>query len=166
MNINVDLQNEYTKYNIAHNFSFSLDEVEKIHAEIIMNNGSSPRLPCNSVVRATMYDCGGTWCSFVLKEIHEVKWILKNNTFVSYCAKNKLVFKRERGKINLLWHVRSGDLCIRCKDTRYFDSLLQLIHEAVQQLAQTVSAHHTTTLYQLTHVLVFLLAAATLRECV
>eukprot|EP01035_Chromulina_nebulosa_P023838 gene23838-30931_t len=140
MNINMDLQNEYTKYNISHNISFrSLDEIKKIHTEIISNNGASPRLPCHSAVRVNMYDCSGTWCSFLLKEIHEVKWILRNNSFASYCAKNKVGFKRERGRVNVLWHVRSGDLCIRCKDTGYFDSLLQLIRTAVQSKAQTVS---------------------------
>ena len=140
MNINMDLQNEYTKYNISQNFSFrSLDEVMKIHTEIQLNGGSSPRLPCHSVVHVNMYDCSGTWCSFMLKEIHEVKWILKNNSFVSYCAKNKLGFKRERGKVNVLWHVRNGDLCIRCKDPRYFDPLLQLIRTAMQSKAQAVS---------------------------
>eukprot|EP01036_Dinobryon_divergens_P027842 gene27842-36682_t len=131
MNINMNLLEEHTKYHISHHLSFSLDEVEKIHAEIMSNNGSSPRVPCNSIVRANMYDCSGTWCAFVLKEIHEVKWILKNNSFVSYCAKNKLGFQRERGKVNLLWHIRNGNLCIRCKDTQYFDSLLHMIHEAL-----------------------------------
>ena len=140
MNINMDLHDEYTKYNISHHFSFSLDEVEKIHAEIMSNkNGSSHRLPCHSVVRVTMFDCNGSWCPFVLKEIHEVKWILKNNFFSSYCAKHKVGFKRERGRVNVLWHVRSGDLCIRCKDTSYFDALLQLIVAAVQSRAKTVS---------------------------
>ena len=140
MNINLNLQHEYKKYNISHHLSFrSLDEVEKIHSEILSNNGSSPSLPCHSVVRVNMYDCSGTWCSFVLKEIHEVKWILRNNSFVSHCAKNKMGFRRQRGKVNLLWHVRSGDLCIRCKDTQYFDSLLQMIHSAVQSRAQTVT---------------------------
>eukprot|EP01036_Dinobryon_divergens_P033563 gene33563-43375_t len=91
-----------------------------------------------NAVRVNMYDCSGTWCSFLLKEIHEVKWILRNNSFASYCAKNKVGFKRERGRVNVLWHVRSGDLCIRCKDTGYFDSLLQLIRTAVQSKAQTL----------------------------
>eukprot|EP01036_Dinobryon_divergens_P023414 gene23414-31758_t len=139
MNINVDLQNEYTKYNISHHISFrSLDEIKKIHTEILSNNGASPRLPCHSAVRVNMYDCGGTWCSFLMKEIHEVKWILRNNSFASYCAKNKVGFKRERGRVNVLWHVRSGDLCIRCKDTGFFDSLVHLIRTAVQSKAQTL----------------------------
>eukprot|EP01036_Dinobryon_divergens_P022139 gene22139-30375_t len=139
MNINMDLHNEYTKYNISHHFSFSLNDVERIHAEILSSsNGSSPRLPCHSVVRVTMYDCNGTWCPFVVKEIHEVKWILKHNFFVSHCAKNKIGFKRERGRVNVLWHVRSGDLCIRCKDPRYFDALLQQIGSALQSRANTV----------------------------
>ena len=94
MNINLDLQHEYKKYNISRHLSFrSLDEIEKIHSEILINNGSSPSLPCHSVVRVNMYDCSGTWCSFVLKEIHEVKWILRNNSFVSHCAKNKMGFQ-------------------------------------------------------------------------
>jgi hypothetical protein len=140
MNINLDLQHQYKKYNISRHLSFrSLDEIEKIHSEILINNGSSPSLPCHSVVRVNMYDCSGTWCSFVLKEIHEVKWILRNNSFVSHCAKNKMGFQRQRGKVNVLWHVRSGDLCIRCKDAQYFDSLLQMIHSAVQHRAQTVT---------------------------
>jgi hypothetical protein len=86
-----------------------------------------------------MYDCNGTWCPFVVKEIHEVKWILKHNFFVSHCAKNKIGLKRERGRVNVLWHVRSGDLCIRCKDPRYFDALLQQIGSALQSRANTVS---------------------------
>ena len=66
MNINLDLQHEYKKYNISRHLSFrSLDEIEKIHSEILTNNGSSPSLPCHSAVRVNMYDCSGTWCSFV-----------------------------------------------------------------------------------------------------
>eukprot|EP01036_Dinobryon_divergens_P032688 gene32688-42331_t len=139
MNINLNLQNEYTKYNISNHFSFRTnDELGTIHAQILSNNGSSPRWPCHTVIHVNMYDCSGTWCSFLSKEIHEMKWILKNNSFAAYCRKNKVGFQRERGRVNVLWHVRSGDMCLRCKDARYFDSLLEMIRAAVQSRAKTM----------------------------
>ena len=76
-----------------------------------------------------MYDCDGTWCSFVLKELHEVKWLLRNNSYLSRCAARRVGFTRQRGTVNILWHIRSGDLCINYKDPHFFAPLLRLIAE-------------------------------------
>ncbi len=67
-----------------------------------------------------------------------MNWLLRNTSYLSRCAARRVGFTRQRGTVNILWHIRSGDLCINYKDHHFFAPLLRLIAEAVRDRAQLV----------------------------
>ena len=139
MNINLNLSSQYKTFKIRNRVTVSSLNLNALHKEITIN-GRSPKLPCNTVILVDMKkDCGkGHWCAFVDQEMHKVKWILRNNSFVEHCSANGVGFQRKPGNVNVLWHIRTGDVCLHCNDGSYFKPMLSFIQAAINEKANMV----------------------------
>lgn len=102
--------------------------------ERIEQSGNRTRY-CNSVIFPNSFSCGGrcvytnmsqalnmTWSHHLLKHVEPE---LRNNNASEVCKQG-----RPSKKVNLVWHVRSGDICLKCKNATYYSSLISMIQHA------------------------------------
>jgi hypothetical protein len=98
---------------------------------LAQHNKGSPQ-PCNTLVQADIYSCGG-WCHLT-RPLHSVRatiWTLRNNTARPTCKKWRVEKFGKSDVKRIIWHIRSGDICLRCEDTNYFKSVDSLLKTAL-----------------------------------
>ena len=102
----------------------------------IRRNGSALHpVKCNTIIESYVGSCAGSDCTMAASKYHfidSVKWVLRGSSNVRRnCEKKDLGFNANDKKINVMWHIRSGDLCLHCRDPNYitevYDYLLELI---------------------------------------
>jgi hypothetical protein len=91
-------------------------------------------LPCNSSVRAAIRSCGGgKWCDNRpgIQTLSSVLWTMRRNHAREACHGLGLGTPRSPGVVNVLLHVRTGDICLRCKDVAYYERVVGFVQRAV-----------------------------------
>mmetsp|Transcript_35 Transcript_35/g.62 ORF Transcript_35/g.62 Transcript_35/m.62 type:complete len:365 (+) Transcript_35:47-1141(+) len=116
------VENNYSLHRIDLSFSKALE----LKGSLLDGTG---QLPCNTTIRSDINSCQGQWCPVMLPEfdfIKNVASIIKNNRAKSTC----IVFGRGFGPscksaaINVVWHIRTGDIDLHKEDSNYFNTLL------------------------------------------
>ena len=99
-----------------------------------MENGKQI-LKCNTAIETDIYSCDGAWCLLKYPEhkfLKEVIWVLRNNTAREKCLQMKTHKQTKKFRtVNIVWHIRTGDLCLRCNDINYYYKLFEIIQKAV-----------------------------------
>jgi hypothetical protein len=78
-----------------------------------------------------------TWCDFLPQydSLKNVIWALRRGNARRKCLDRGLGFKPS-STVNIVWHVRVGDICLRCDDSDYYTSLYaRMIRTARASLA-------------------------------
>jgi hypothetical protein len=109
----------------------NFSQVLSLHHEIV--NGSH-KSACNILYLSDIYSCPGVefgWCDFLpsYESLKSVIWKLRHNNAKQKCLDRGLGFKIS-STINIVWHVRVGDICLRCDDPNYFISLYSTLMNA------------------------------------
>mmetsp|Transcript_548 Transcript_548/g.809 ORF Transcript_548/g.809 Transcript_548/m.809 type:complete len:257 (+) Transcript_548:200-970(+) len=90
------------------------------------------QLECNTIIQSHIDSCPGGWCPLTYPShynfIEQVLPWLQNNTARLKCLKMHKGFKKlynqtESKQVNIVWHVRTGDLSLHT-DISYFNNIL------------------------------------------
>ena len=104
--------------------------------EGIRRNGTAFHpIRCNTIIESYVGSCAGSDCTMAVSKyqfIDSVKWVLRSSSNVRRnCELKNLGFKYDDKMINVMWHIRTGDLCLHCKDPNYvadvYDYLVELV---------------------------------------
>jgi len=100
---------------------------------------SSLRLHCRTLIRSDVGSCNGGWCPVVYPGhnfVNEVSWLLRNNSAKSYCLESKLGFPikslKQPNKLNVVWHIRTGDIALYNNKVLYYDTLLRTLLDSTE----------------------------------
>ena len=104
--------------------------------------------PCNTHYIVSIWSCahvrgdrGGQvdkWCphtpGLASLAVESVRWQLRYSYLFENCAARVLESSRwgKPNSVNVVWHVRTGDLCMHCADASYFVRVLNLIKQVVR----------------------------------
>lgn len=99
----------------------------KILEESIQNG--TAKVMCNSIYESNIYSCNGQWCptSIDYNFVENVKWHLRTNQAVQACSTLKYGFFPSSNEINVVWHIRNGDICLHCRDVEYIRKIYLMI---------------------------------------
>lgn len=106
-------------------------------------------LPCHVIIQSRMNGCDTSppyaWCSTYPKyRAITATAAYRNTVQLHLCPKPTPRLRRRQAAVKLVWHVRSGDICLRCgdnaSDITYYTSLLMLI---TSSLLRTQHLHVT-----------------------
>jgi len=106
----------------------SFTEVQTLKKDLL--SGKS-QLQCNTVLQSDIQSCNGRWCptESTYPFVDSVKWELRNNHASEMCMNQKNGFTPS-DTINVMWHIRNGDICLHCNEVNYirkiYDRILQL----------------------------------------
>lgn len=107
---------------------------------------TTSEFPCNTVLAINVYYSCKYWCPFFLSEdMHLVKPLLRHIhprhslcSNLPYFHKNVqslegpvMTFPVLPDQVNIVWHVRTGDMCLHCSDSSYFDQIYRFIAPAI-----------------------------------
>jgi len=84
---------------------------------LIGKQNLSTSMQCNHMVVVDVYDSCRAWCPFVFAEEVEsaLRPILRETrNYSNSCHEFDAPLKREL--VNIVWHVRTGDICLHCED--------------------------------------------------
>jgi len=111
------------------------------------------RLPCRTIIRSYIESCDGGWCPVVYPEhnfVKNVNWILRNNSAKQYCHQSNLGFpmksesketskevQKKKKSINVVWHVRTGDLALH-RNVIYYDVLLRTLLDGIEMTRKDI----------------------------
>ena len=108
--------------------------------------------PCNSFIISDITSCGRTWCHAVRQfdSLRDTIWMLRNNHSLAICnewRQNVSLSDAERNSntsknpsvVRVVWHVRSGDICLHCNDADYFKRTHRLLQTALEGYNFTVT---------------------------
>ena len=105
-------------------------QVIRWHAELLAGNAS---LPCNAMFTSDISSCKG-WCTRKVDNydaLEDVQLILRGGRLRSKCRARGLGFQHDpQGPVQLVFHVRTGDICLFCR-TSYFVSVFAQIKAAL-----------------------------------
>jgi hypothetical protein len=113
----------------------SFPQVHSLHEEIV--NGSR-KSACNLLYTSHMKSCPGIrdrWCDFLpsYDSLKSTLWKLRRNHARQKCFDRGLGFKAS-STVNIVWHVRAGDICLHCDDPQYYTSLYARLMTASPEL--------------------------------
>jgi hypothetical protein len=77
-----------------------------------------------------------------MRPLHSVRatmWTLRNNTARQTCKKWRWGKYGKQDIKRIIWHVRSGDICLRCDDKEYFKSVDSLLQTALKGWNYTIT---------------------------
>jgi hypothetical protein len=114
--------------------ALSFRQVHSLHEEIV--NGSR-KSACNVLYTSGLYSCPGVrdgWCDFLpsYDSLKSTLWKLRRNHARQKCFERGLGFKAS-STVNIVWHVRAGDICLHC-DPQYYTSLYARLMTAAPEL--------------------------------
>jgi hypothetical protein len=93
-----------------------------LHAQLA--NGTQ-RPTCNTLFVSDLDGCPVIhWCDAMPKydSLKATLWFLRRNTARNACFDAGLGFPPAVA-VNMVWHVRTGDICLRCNDVQYYTQL-------------------------------------------
>ena len=89
---------------------------------------------CDWSIKGSIRSCGhGSWCDNKpnINSLGSVLWMLRQSNASTMCHALNLAWpRRSLGVINVMLHVRSGDICLRCKDVSYYKAIVDTIQRA------------------------------------
>jgi hypothetical protein len=86
------------------------------------NEDNSPHDRCNF-----LHSYFGTW---------EISKLLRNSNFKEKCHLRQLGFPMDSAAINILWHVRTGDICLHCRGgEQYYPPLINKLKHILDGIA-------------------------------
>lgn len=85
--------------------------------------------PCNQLKIIDAYDSCNGWCPFAASEEMQafVKPLLRVTLQKSSSCFHAPEFPLVKNELNLLWHVRSGDVCPHCDSIEYYNEIYSFI---------------------------------------
>lgn len=119
----------------------AMSEVLSLH-EKLRDGSIAPS--CGVVYTSDIYSCPGhplgSWCDLspVYDCLKAVVWSLRSTHAREKCFQRKLGFHKFSPKVNIVWHVRVGDVCLHC-EAGYFIELFALLKGASPAIS---SSHH------------------------
>jgi hypothetical protein len=121
------------KYPSLKSIGMSLQDIVRLH-----QNGSS--VPCNTAVISTIRDCPPTnWCisqypehDFFSAAVQAIRERKKDPR--ARCMESKVGFPLEFSVIRVVFHVRTGDLCMHCRDVKYYENILDVIERSIRRV--------------------------------
>ena len=133
----------YEKYNPV-DITLSYYEVLKLKSQLL---DGKKVLACNRVIHSHPWSCRKNyhhWCTS-LKEytgFEEVRPVLLNLNASESCKRMNLGFNKridkdnlmkgdDTSQINILWHIRNGDICVNCDNTEYFKRISNLLENSL-----------------------------------
>lgn len=105
------------------------NEVQSLKNDV---QSGKTQLQCNTVFHSDIQSCNGRWCptESTYPFVENVKWELKNNHASEMCIKKNYGFIPSNA-INIMWHIRNGDICLHCNDIKYmrkvYGRILQIL---------------------------------------
>lgn len=120
----------------------SYDTALELHQKIISSNYS---LGCNVMINTDVYSCKKEWCHLVrnFQSLKATLWTIRNNDAKSRCLKlqkygliknstTHIDVNESKGTIlQVVWHVRQGDICLHCNDGDYYDRIFKMLNESL-----------------------------------
>lgn len=101
-------------------------ELERLH--------SIDNIPCHTLLHVSIEDCPGNWCFFTSAEYSKIfpkiVWGLRKARAASKCtdAGFSMTEGSSEKPVNVLVHVRTGDICVKCS-VEYFSKILLLLNK-------------------------------------
>ena len=79
----------------------------------------------SSIASCFRGDFAGNWCDFypTYEALDNVIWQLRDAGAHHRCHAAGLGFKRSIKRATVVWHVRTGDVCLHCHDVSYYTKL-------------------------------------------
>lgn len=103
----------------------SLYQVFQMHARLLEGDWE---LPCGAVYTSEMNSCHG-WCTRKTERytaLEDVQWTKRGNHVRQKCHAAGLGFPEQRSAVQVVWHVRNGDICLQCRADFYTELHAQL----------------------------------------
>jgi hypothetical protein len=116
-------------------YQLTLYQVYATHARLL----TGWQLPCASVYSSEINSCLG-WCTRKTdySALRDTEWLLRGGRPRDKCRARGLGFPADAPGVQLVWHVRNGDICLKCRAS-YYVNLLKALQETLgdRQLAVT-----------------------------
>jgi len=103
----------------------SLYQVFQMHARLLAGDWE---LPCGAVYTSEINSCQG-WCTRKLERytaLEDVQWTKRGHRVRQKCHAAGLGFPEQRSAVQVVWHVRNGDICLLCRADYYTELHAQL----------------------------------------
>ena len=109
--------------------------VTKPYEELLDMRTRGESLPCGTILSVDIYSCAGRaiWCDSVLDSdiLKSVLWVMRRNNAEEDCRQRGLAVPKEAGQVSVLFHVRKGDICLRCNNVAYHEKIVGAIERAL-----------------------------------
>ena len=130
----------YVEHLNFRSLELSFPEILSLHNGVY--NGSL-NAACNIVYISDIYSCPDVrsrWCDFLptYDSLKAVLWKLRHSQARQKCVDRGLGFNFS-SVVNIVWHVRVGDICLHCNDLNYYSSLYSRLLTASSTLS---TSHH------------------------
>jgi hypothetical protein len=140
------------------------------------NNNNMPLLlndlQCDTMLKIDNYDsCKNRWCSYVYSEDVEkillpiLRYQFNNNFINPYEISNNNNYNNLRSHrcsfhktplrlnvVNIVWHMRSGDICLQCEDPNYYNNIYKKIVESLyasnKKSPNSIIPHHNIVVHE------------------
>ena len=119
-------------------------------------------LPCGSGIRTSIYSCG-FWCPLSLSHFVEIiaQPVIAELIEARHPSLNERISPLRIDRLNIVWHVRTGDICLRCSDTVFFNNVKAflrivtlnvpsqniIVHQRDERISAIFNASRDTILY-------------------
>lgn len=104
-------------------FSMSFDEIIRFRKQL---EKGSATLQCGSIISSDIYSCKGQWCPMVRSDfdfMQNIASIIQRKSVRDICIQQRNGFYEcDRNVVNIVWHVRRGDINIH-EDMSYYDTV-------------------------------------------
>jgi hypothetical protein len=110
----------------------------KLANAIPLNGDYIRKFPCNHMHMIDGYDSCIGWCAFHFsREIQNIIKPLLRMTYQQHSSCTKYIGPPlQPDAINILWHIRSGDVCPHCEDSQYYQSIYESILKIIMKAKQ------------------------------
>jgi hypothetical protein len=99
---------------------------------------SAHYLACNTLMTSNIYNCGG-WCHLTRPFVGfvEVGWLLRQTQGQERCRRhypdtNATTTAGGGDAVKVVWHVRTGDICLHCDDAGYYRRVRAVLEQALE----------------------------------
>lgn len=120
LNINISLAPRPKADNLKL-VALNLEELRVLNSAI----ATGARAPlCDVMVQTSIRSCNG-WCDFsqTYASLNNVIWLLRCNMAKQTCQAHKLGFPPNDSNVNVVWHLRNGDVCLHCDRAAYYTDI-------------------------------------------
>ena len=91
-------------------------------------------IPCGTLIQTRIFSCRGGWCPQSLSHFVEIlsRPIVDSLSNARAADFRQRVFPLKDAVINIVWHVRTGDICLRCDDRQFFRNVFNFLKKSVK----------------------------------